>query len=84
MLLSNADEISVDCADGFWMWAGSVNNDFALPCADENLFFIQDDGMESERIVTGIELELLCRRMLKEARLADCGEAWPTGDEFED
>jgi hypothetical protein len=84
MLFSNADEIHVDCADGFWMWSGSVNNDFAWPCADENLFFIQDDGEESEEMVTGIELEALCRRMLKEARLADCGEAWSTGDEFED
>jgi hypothetical protein len=53
------------------------------PCADENLFFIQDDGEESEEMVTGIELEALCRRMLKEARLADCGEAWSNGDEFE-
>jgi hypothetical protein len=34
-------------------------------------------------MVTGIELEALCRRMLKEARLADCGEAWSNGDEFE-
>jgi hypothetical protein len=40
MLFSNVDEVHVVCADGFWMWGGSVDNDFAWPCADENLFFI--------------------------------------------
>jgi hypothetical protein len=40
--------------------------------------------MEDERMVTGTELEVPSRRLLKEARLVNDGEAWSTDDEFED
>ena len=82
MYFSNAKEIHVVCPDGYWMWGGNSEH-FPWPCADENLLFIENDGMVNEQLLTGPEMEILCKRWRKEARLASGGEAWSTDEEYE-
>lgn len=80
MKFVNAEEIYVDCADGLWMWGGAYY-EHAWPCGRDNVVFIDSfDG----RVAKGLELETICRQMLKEQRLAMTGEAYSTDEESED
>ncbi|KAH6625095.1 hypothetical protein C7974DRAFT_395408 [Boeremia exigua] len=73
----SVEEIHIVCADGFWMWAGAID-DHAWPCAEEKLVFI--DALDG-RVVRGTEFEFVCKQMLKKARLEATGEAFSSDDE---
>jgi hypothetical protein len=77
---ANVEEVHVVCADSFWNWGGALY-DHPWPCADEKVvFFDPTDG----RVARGVELERICRQMLKDARLAATGEAFSTDDESDE
>ena len=73
----SVEEIHIVCADGFWMWAGAID-DHAWPCAEEKLVFI--DALDG-RVARGVEFETVCKQMLKDARLEATGEAFSSDDE---
>jgi hypothetical protein len=71
------EEIHVVCADGFWMW-GDALYEHPWPCAEEKIVFI--DAFDG-RVAHGMELETICRQMLKDARLEATGEAYSSDEE---
>jgi hypothetical protein len=73
----HAEEIHVVCADGFWNWGGALY-EHPWPCTHDKLvFFDPTEGL----VAGGMELERICRQMLKDARLAATGEAFSTDGE---
>jgi hypothetical protein len=77
MKFVSVEEIHIVCADGFWMWAGAID-EHAWPCAEEKLVFI--DAFDG-RVTRGIEFEIVCKQMLKDAQLEATGEAYSSDDE---
>ncbi|KAI4641534.1 hypothetical protein J4E93_007631 [Alternaria ventricosa] len=73
----NVEEVHIVCADGFWMWAGAIE-DHGWSCAEEKLVFT--DAFDG-RVARGKEFEIVCRQMLKDMRLEATGEAFSTDDE---
>ncbi|RMZ69994.1 glycosyl hydrolase family 18 [Pyrenophora seminiperda CCB06] len=74
---TNVEEIHVVCADGFWQWSEALY-DLPWPCAfDKLVFFDPWNG----QVAKGMELERICRQMLKDARLAATGVAFSSDDE---
>ena len=59
------------------MWDGAIYQ-YPWPCAEEKLVFI--DALDG-RVARGIELEPICKQMLKDARLEATGEAYSSDDD---
>jgi hypothetical protein len=61
-IFSNAEEIHVVCADGFWSWGGAIEEGtHPWPCNIENLIFTEKDN---DQVARGLELERICQEIM--------------------